>query len=148
MESGRTRHRSSSEVSCMITKAGMPCFFAVSLRHMRRYARRSSSAAVSGCATNVFRFCGTPSSNFAAGFPLWRLAEVGADLQMPASLPFNKLADLVVTLPRALFLQRISDLIDEVCQQSYIALLPEQDAVGGQAIPAGAAGFLVILFHG
>src|SRR5258708_15820601 len=79
------------------------------------------------------------------GLPLWRLAEVGAYLQMAARLPFNKLPDLVIALPRALFLQRISDLIDEVCQQSYITLLPQQDAIGGQSITPCAASFLVVL---
>src|SRR5882724_12971656 len=56
-DSGITRHSSSREVSCITVKAGMPCFFATSRRHMRRYSRNSllPSNAIDGDAVRASR---------------------------------------------------------------------------------------------
>ena len=51
----------------------------------------------------------------------------------------------VIALPGSLLLRRIGELIDEVRQQSHVALLPEQRAIGRFAVAARTSCLLVIL---
>ena len=83
-----------------------------------------------------------------AALPLGGLAEVSADLQMAAAGALDEAAHGVVALPGALLFRRILQLVDEIRQQAGVLGLPEQDAIGGQAVAAGAARFLVILLDG
>src|SRR5271169_2511920 len=64
---------------------------------------------------------------------------------MPASLRFGEAKNGVIALPRALFLLRIDNLVDEIDQQAHIAPLPEQDAIRRLPITPGAPRLLVIL---
>ena len=68
-----------------------------------------------------------------------------ADFTMTATRRIHEASDGVVTLPGALFLGRVADLLDEVRQQTGIAFLPQQQAIGWLAVATGASGFLVIL---
>ena len=52
-----------------------------------------------------------------------------ADLPMAAFRGFHKPAHGVITLPGTLPLPRILQLLDEMRQQSGIALLPQQHAI-------------------
>ena len=81
----------------------------------------------------------------AAGFPLRRLAEMEADLPMAARGGLGEAPHSVISLPGSLPFRRIGDTVDEMRQQSRIALLPEQDAIGRSAIAPRASGLLVIL---
>ncbi len=65
---------------------------------------------------------------------------------MPANRRIHEVADGVVSLPGALFLPGVCGLLDEVSEQADVALLPQQDAIGRQAIASGTARLLVILF--
>src|SRR5580692_9872535 len=77
--------------------------------------------------------------------PLRSLPKMQADFTMTAIRRFHETADGVVALPGALFLGGVRNLLDEICQQTSIPFLPQQEAIGGQAIATSAASFLVIL---
>jgi hypothetical protein len=62
-----------------------------------------------------------------------------ADFTMTAIRRFHEAANGMVALPGTLFLGGVDNLLDEVCQQTSIPFLPEQETVGGQAVATGAA---------
>ena len=64
---------------------------------------------------------------------------------MAALFGFHEGANDVVALPGAVALGRVADLVGEIAEQAGVLLLPQQDAIGGIAIAAGAAGLLIIL---
>ena len=60
---------------------------------------------------------------------------------------FGKAAYGAKTLPGALLLGGILDLLRKVHQQGQIVLLPQHHAIGRLAVASRASGFLVILLH-
>ncbi len=68
-----------------------------------------------------------------------------ADLPVAAFLSFGETAHGVITLPGALLFVGVLQSFNEVGQQSRIAFLPEQRAIGRQPVAACASGLLVIL---
>src|SRR5258708_17841544 len=82
-----------------------------------------------------------------ARLPFGSFAKMCADLAMATALYLHIAANLVIALPSALLFFRIGDLVDKVCQQAYIFLLPQQNAIGRVAIAACTSGFLIILLH-
>jgi len=81
-----------------------------------------------------------------AAIPLRHFAEVSADFFLPAFLRADKLLDLVVSIPGAVFFLGAADLVDKESVQAVVFPFPENVAVRGQAIAPGAAGFLIELF--
>ena len=58
---------------------------------------------------------------------------------------FREAAHGVIALPGAFLFGGVNNLFDEIREQPGIALLPEQNTVGGIAVASGAARFLVVL---
>ncbi len=81
---------------------------------------------------------------FSARSPFGAFAEVRANFELPADIAVDEVPDFVETLPGALFFPVIADLGNEKADSGLIALLPEQKAIGGVSVAAGAARFLVI----
>ena len=67
---------------------------------------------------------------------------------MPAAAALDEAPHGVVPLPGALLLAGSFSLFDEVGQQARVLRLPQQHAIGGQPVAAGAARFLVKLLDG
>jgi hypothetical protein len=65
---------------------------------------------------------------------------------LPAFLRADKLLDLVVAIPGAVFFLGAADAVDKESVQAIVFLLPEDVAVRGQSIAPGAAGLLIELF--
>ena len=91
-----------------------------------------------------FRSTGADIADFAA-IPFRGFAEMIADLFLPAFLCADKLLDVMVSLPGAVFFLGVADLIDKESPQTVVFLLPENVAVRGQAVAPGASGFLIEL---
>jgi hypothetical protein len=70
---------------------------------------------------------------------------VRANLAMPATIGLREPADGVIALPGALPLLLVLQLIDEVRQQSDVAILPKQRAIGRESVTTCASGFLIKL---
>src|SRR5208282_977378 len=76
----------------------------------------------------------------AAGIPLRIFAEMGADLEVAADARFREPDNVAIAVPGAVLFFAVLDFLDEVGEEAEIALLPEQNAVGGQAVAAREAG--------
>src|SRR5690242_1866171 len=87
---------------------------------------------------DIARTARTPLSNF---------AEMRTDLMMAAGPRFHEPANIVVTLPGTRFLGFVGQLVHEISQQAYVALLPKKQAVRRSTIATRAARFLVILLN-
>lgn len=70
-----------------------------------------------------------------------------ADGFLAADFRGDKILHAVIALPGAVFFLRVANLVDEEGAQGVVFLLPEEIAVGGEAIAAGAAGFLIELLN-
>src|SRR5947209_7079946 len=77
--------------------------------------------------------------------PPWLLAKVQTDLPVPTLWLRHEPLDLVISLPGPFLLCSIQNLADEMSVQPRIPRLPQQEAIGWQAIAPGASRFLVIL---
>ena len=67
------------------------------------------------------------------------------NVALAAAFGLHELLDFAVALPGAFFLRIVFDFSVEVGVEAGIFFLPEQEAIGGEAVTAGAACFLVIL---
>src|SRR5258708_7972823 len=67
---------------------------------------------------------------------------------MAALTGFGESTDGVIALPGTIALAGVENLVGEKAEQSGVLFAPEQNAVGGSAVTAGASGFLIILFDG
>src|SRR5689334_20967128 len=81
----------------------------------------------------------------AAGVPLGRFAEVAADVALAALGGLHEALHFMVALPGAFSFRGVFDLADKKRVQAGVLFLPEEEAIGGEGIAAGAASFLVIL---
>ena len=68
-----------------------------------------------------------------------------ADLPVTAAFSVHKGTDKPIAFPAAFLFLLVLDLSNKECQESGVALLPKQQAIGGQAVAARAARFLVVL---
>jgi hypothetical protein len=100
-----------------------------------------------GAAANAREPCGGRSADVAdaATLPLHNFAKVFADIFLAAALGGDEFLHSVIALPGAIFFLRVSNLIDEEGAQGIVFLLPEEEAIGGQAVASGAAGLLIEL---
>src|SRR5271166_1707057 len=111
------------------------------LRGLRGTGERGGAR---GHAGEPFGHAGADVADFAA-VPFGGFAEVGADALLAAFFGADELLHLVVALPGTVFFLGVADAVDEEGAQGIVFLLPEEVAIGGQAIASGAAGFLIEL---
>ncbi len=68
-----------------------------------------------------------------------------ADFKLTAGIAFGEFEHLMEAKSSPFFLVGILDLRDEVIGERRVPLLPKQEAIGRQAVTAGATSFLIIL---
>ena len=68
-----------------------------------------------------------------------------ADIFLAAAFGGHEFLHAVIALPGAIFFLRVANLIDEEGAQGIVFFLPEEEAIGGQAVATGAAGLLIEL---
>src|SRR5256885_5242816 len=97
------------------------------------------------CTIDCVRQPGTDIALFAR-FPFGPLAEMGANFELATDIAVDEIPDFVKALPGTLFFLVITDLRNEKADCCLVALLPEQETIGGVSVAASPARFLVILF--